>query len=322
MADKTVTVKPSGGDYASLNAALAGEDDINPDLTAMAGILYIDCYSMQDDTLAATGTGYTVNASYYVCIRGAASDKTSINTGKWSVDRYRLVYTAAAAENIAILWVQLDYTRVLDLQIHLLSTSASVSKSGYYIGSATGCEVHRCIARATLVTPTGTNRIQGFVSYRSGSSGTNYFYNCLAYDFAAGTYNYAYGFYSDSASTYNHVHCYNCTAQNCRLGFFRNAATMYAYNCGAAGSNTAFGSLTGETTCSSSTPTFVNEAGDDFHLATSDSIWRNQGTDYTGTFSDDIDGQGRPVGAGTWDIGCDEAGPIGAPGSVYIEIKL
>jgi hypothetical protein len=60
----------------------------------------------------------------------------------------------------------------------------------------------------------------------------------------------------------------------------------------------------------SQTFTFVNEAGDDYHLASSDGGAKNSGADLTSdaniSFSNDIDGNTRPTGANTWDIGADE----------------
>ena len=44
MANKTVTVKSSGGDYTSLNAALAGESTNL--VSTLDGILTIECYAM------------------------------------------------------------------------------------------------------------------------------------------------------------------------------------------------------------------------------------------------------------------------------------
>ncbi|MEA2006752.1 MAG: choice-of-anchor Q domain-containing protein, partial [Patescibacteria group bacterium] len=55
----------------------------------------------------------------------------------------------------------------------------------------------------------------------------------------------------------------------------------------------------------SKTPDFVSttSGSEDFHLqSTSDAI--NVGTDLSGTFTDDIDGDTRPIDA--WDIGADE----------------
>ncbi|MCK5178485.1 MAG: DUF2341 domain-containing protein, partial [Candidatus Omnitrophica bacterium] len=56
---------------------------------------------------------------------------------------------------------------------------------------------------------------------------------------------------------------------------------------------------------------FVDEANDDFHLASNDTGAKDLGTDLTSdanlAFSDDIDGDTRPVTPGTWDIGADES---------------
>ncbi|MCK5081627.1 MAG: hypothetical protein KAR31_01850, partial [Candidatus Omnitrophica bacterium] len=58
---------------------------------------------------------------------------------------------------------------------------------------------------------------------------------------------------------------------------------------------------------------FVDEANDDFHLASNDTGAKDLGTDLTSdanlAFSDDIDGDTRPVAPGTWDIGADETDP-------------
>ncbi|MCK5591767.1 MAG: hypothetical protein KAI72_07410, partial [Candidatus Pacebacteria bacterium] len=56
---------------------------------------------------------------------------------------------------------------------------------------------------------------------------------------------------------------------------------------------------------------FVNESGDDFHLAAIDTSARNSGTDLSAdvnlSISDDIDGNIR---LGAWDIGADEGGKV------------
>ncbi|MDV7392544.1 hypothetical protein RZS08_14355, partial [Arthrospira platensis SPKY1] len=99
MANATVTVKSSGGDYTSLNAALAGEvADLTSNChgTGGPGILTIECWNFEDTTAASTGTGYTTSADYYINIIGRADDKTSSNTGKWSTDRYRLITTGSS----------------------------------------------------------------------------------------------------------------------------------------------------------------------------------------------------------------------------------
>jgi len=49
-------------------------------------------------------------------------------------------------------------------------------------------------------------------------------------------------------------------------------------------------------------PTFVNEAGDDFHLDSTDTAARGSGKNLSGIFTTDIDGDTRSA----WDIGADE----------------
>ena len=66
-------------------------------------------------------------------------------------------------------------------------------------------------------------------------------------------------------------------------------------------------------------PTFVNKAGNDYHLDSSDTVAQGAGAnlewDAILPITDDIDGDARPAGANTWDIGADEypANPNSAP---------
>jgi hypothetical protein len=79
---KTVTVNPSGGDYVSLNAALAGEAT---DVTAQSGDLVISCENFEDTTEVAWPSGFTSDETHRVVIT-AADD----HGGKWSTSAYRL----------------------------------------------------------------------------------------------------------------------------------------------------------------------------------------------------------------------------------------
>ena len=49
---------------------------------------------------------------------------------------------------------------------------------------------------------------------------------------------------------------------------------------------------------------FADTTAYDFHLHSSDTTAKDAGTDLSGTFTDDIDGDTR---SGTWDIGADES---------------
>lgn len=63
----------------------------------------------------------------------------------------------------------------------------------------------------------------------------------------------------------------------------------------------ALNTVTGWT--NSTSPSFVNAAGRDFHLQSGDTALKDAGTDLSGTFTIDVDGATR---ADTWDIGADE----------------
>jgi hypothetical protein len=126
--------------------------------------------------------------------------------------------------------------------------------------------------------------------------------NCILYDYINST-NTVHAVSINNGAT---VNVYNATIQNSYVGVYRAAGTVNATNVGCSSVTTGFSGTITQTTCSITTPTFVDAANDDFHLASGDTTWKNQGTDLSGTFTDDIDGQTRPTGAGTWDIGADE----------------
>ena len=301
MANATVTVKSSEGDYTSLNAALAGEAadlTANCHSTGGAGILTIECWNFEDTTTATTGSGYTTSADYYINIIGRAADKTSSNTGKWSTDRYRLNGTGNP-----MLSTMESYTRVTDLQV---KTSGNVGvrivETGQLYDSVIlgGCgrvgfsletsgTVRNCISM-------NTGR-QGFTTSNTGVTLT--VQNCTAinagYD----------GFAAISGST---LVATNCLAYSCGNGStyfdFAGAGTMTLNYC--ASSDATADDFGGTGNRASQTFTFVNDTGTytgDYHLASNDAGARDYGTSLAGTFTTDIDGQTR---TGTWDIGADE----------------
>jgi hypothetical protein len=299
VANATVTVKASGGDYTTLNAALAGEAadlTANCHSTGGAGILTIECYNLgsstADTTKASTGTGYTTSSSYYINIIGAASEKTSSNTGKLSTERYRLDGTGNP-----MLSLLEDYTRCTDIQV---KTTSSVA----VYPSATSVRCERVIVY-------GSNR-HGF---NQDLDKTATIINCLVYN--CGRHGY-----SAAAGT---ITCYNCTAVDTGYDGFTASGTIVATNClawdcgdgstyfdfGGAGTKTLNYCLSKDTTAddfggtgnvaNSTDDPFVNYASDDFHIAVG-SAPIGAGDDLSGTFTTDIDGDTRS----SWDIGADE----------------
>lgn len=301
MSNVTKTVKSSGGDYTSLNAALAGQ---SADLTANcggsggAGILTIECYSMEDTTIASTGTGYTTSSSYYINITVPASE---VHDGKWNTSKYRLVSSSSP-----VISNQEEYTRITGVQAY--------SSSGVVIlSTAAGCLIDRCIVSSTA-TSTSQHAIYSNVTGDPAMT----IRNSLVYGPASR------GIYAAQGT----VTCQNVTAVDCgRQGFYATGGgTITCVNCigwsngdgstyldfGAGGTITCNNCLSYDTSADnfggsgnvadSTDNPFADYDNDDFHLVVGcDAI--NAGQSLAGTFTTDIDGETR---TGTWDIGADE----------------
>ncbi len=311
---RTVTVGP-GRDYASLSAALTGE---SKDLVTLDRQLDIACYAMSDTT-AAIISGFTTDATRYIRIYTPVSERHS---GKWDDTKY---YLRVSCNNTFVLTNQARYVRIEGLQIECVIGA----DSSFWVGGinsspqSTPCEViiSSCIVK--LSNP--SSRI--LPDYASGfeitSTSVHKFHNCIAYDWNPNGIEFR-GFQHDGGAGTDYW--YNCTAQNCYIGFNNgvgSTCSIRAKNCGAAGCGTGFSANITQTTCSSSTPTFVNAAADDFHLASTDTIWKDKGTSLSGDsflpFTTDIDGQTR---SGTWDIGADEyqsgVTPLGGGNAAFL----
>jgi len=310
VANATVTVKSSGGDYTSLNAALAGEvADLtaNCHSTGGAGILTIECYAFEDTTAASTGTGYTTSANYYINITVPATER---HAGKWNTSKYRHKYTGES-NNINI---QAQHVRISYLQIESPDDSWRFGiRSDPTIANSPYLYVYGCILKPTAST---NSNLYGI---RSSDDVQLIAYNNLIYG------------YSSTSSCgimcrHNSLDCkiYNNTFVNLanaiilegwgdgdiQNNLFSSCASHgsgYArYNHYNATSSSSFGDLTGEDVGDNDTSvtfTFVDAAGYDFHLASNDAGAKDAGASLSGTFTTDIDGETR---SGTWDIGADE----------------
>lgn len=208
------------------------------------------------------------------------------------------------------------------IEFHGIQVHVTVSNAGSYIAFKTSnanqtasditCRVAHCIAKATQTSGTVT----GFESRppTSPGRGTVKTWNCLAIDCNQG-YTNDFGLSGDIGEFYN------CTSAGCGYGFVE-ATTMLVINCLAtATTNIGFvgtfeassnynaeddgNGAPGANSRSGQTFTFVNAAGDDWHLASTDTGAKGFGTadPGSGLFSDDVDGQTRGA---TWDIGFDQ----------------
>ncbi len=125
-----------------------------------------------------------------------------------------------------------------------------------------------------------------------------YIINCLVHNVT----NRAFRFTGSGRTGY----MYNCTEDSCGTGI--SIASGYTVN----GKNIIYpdgkdvSGTFNETTNTTSTPTYVDSANDDFHLDSSDTVAKGNGTDLSGdgsfAFDDDIDGDTMS----DWPIGFDE----------------
>ena len=310
MAEMIRTVKPSGGDYTTLRAWEAGRQG---NLPSDGNIEIADCYSLED-VLTVYIVGWTTDADNYPVIRGAGSDKTSSNTGKWSTERYRMVLPSADSAKLEI---EEAYVRIDGIQMEVTFDSITTAYVTRLWGEADYVLISNSIFKVIL---SGTN--SDLWGIYAGADDVK-IWNCVFYDFINSTDSVA-GINIKTAIGY----VYNCTFHNCFEGIKSDVNKCIAVNnlfvgctspCGGdtflAGTdyNATDGATIDYTVTGSGNThdqvdqevTFVNEGGDDFHLASNDvgAMDLGKSDPGSGLFSDDIDGVVR---TGAWDIGADE----------------
>lgn len=287
------TVKPSGGDYTSLANWEAGRQ---ADLTS-ASPEFAECYSMEDTT-GFKIDGWTTTADNYIHIYGAASDKTSSNTGKWSTARYRLVASGY------VINITEEFVRISNIQI-----SVGTIAAGIYVscgGSNGGWYISGNVIKTHSDGPThGINVV-------NVGTGMN-IWNNIVYNFTGAA---SYGIYDNVSSSANYL---NNTVYNCTTGYWIQYGSPVVKNnlaqdCGTCFSTDGLGSASNNCSDDNTQPgtsgrngevAFADEENADFHLDASDTVALDYGVSDPGSglFSTDIDGQTR---SGTWDIGADE----------------
>lgn len=313
----TKTVKASGGDYSSLSSWEAGEQR---DLTSVDEIAeaQIDGTWSSADTATVLIGGWTTDATRYISIY---TTSTCRHTGKWDTTKYRIdnsgnfetgIYISEGfvridGVQIRMTGATLAYTMLLDNNVDAGGEIRFSNIIGWYNGGGTG----------------GSNGLYQF-SVGSGSR-TLKIWNCIFYDFSATDSNGIRG----GASWTNYI--YNCTFQNCEVGIRGGESICIAKNTVIQDCVICFLSMTSGnnnvsddntqpgTSGQNGEVTFLNEAGDDFHLDSSDTVAKDNGADLSGdanlAFSTDIDGQTR---SSPWDCGADEYIVVGGGGGVVI----
>ena len=270
----------TGHDYDSLfDWEAAQQGDLTGARNEIA-VAKCRCTGGTADTTAIGTEGWTTSATQYIKIWTDPAESYRHNGTYQTGNKFRI-----DGDDYATIYNWADYISLIGIA---MSSSAAAS--------------YGCLARAT----TGTITIENCIIKGGGAGvgigwdfGQNYkIRNTIIFDFDTGL------------NIAGPAYVYNCTVQNCSgTGYNSLGGTILWKNCGAASCGTGFSGGT-QTTCSSTTPTFVGAGADDFHLASNDTTWiaaaTNLYNDANYPFQDDIDGQDRGGAAASWDIGADE----------------
>lgn len=320
MADKTVTVRPSGGDYTTLAAAVAGEAT---DLTA-TGMLYIKIegdWSGGPDTTTVDFDGYTTDATHYIKVYTDSANRASTT---WNTSKYVFQITDANA-----FMVREDYLWIDGLQVEIVNQTTTRAFFQNITRSSGAIKLSNSILRGNG----GAQQLKMNIT-TTGVFSTFYMWNCICYKWGSNADSY---FTNDiSGQTWN---VYNCTfiwpsttTAGCRLDGGTALVMKNCYSGGNTSGRDYFGSIT-MTTCASSdtsgdidniainTTNFTDvtiDGGEDWSLPEGSGLI-DQGTSDPGSglFNDDINGATRGA---SWDIGADEY--VAATGGISIPIVM
>ena len=312
MADRTVTIIPSGGDYTSLATALTTEYAAYPDLTDDNGsggegalnFAISGDWSAAADAVAVV-PAFVTSATYRVNIYTDAANRASL---AWDDDKYRIAGDPGSGHGLIEL-LNIDYVWIDGIQ-----AAGSAADSGRHaiailgdsrVDNTNATWISRCLLKAV-----GGSRSTCHGIFVDGNYADAFVWNSAVYNVRAGGTSYAVLCNASGGS----LTIGSSTLSGGVYGLYRYAGTCVAKNVYAGGSSSGdFNGTITKTTCASSdttgsaglqeipvsTATFVNvTAGtEDWHLA-EDSALIGVGTDTSGDaapmdFSDDIDGDAR-----------------------------
>lgn len=314
------TVKPSGGDYTSLEACMHANEQNLVTVDKYFDV-EIDGTWSSADTTKVTIHNYTTDATRYINIYTTA---TARHNGKWKTDAYRIEITSIFPNPNTVVSVTSGYVTIKGLQVKLNGDLTNWQEGiAVNISATATATVAYCISWST-----SSGAPIGGIKFLGGK--------ITAYN------NIIYGWNGDSSAgllanngSNAEAYMYNNTVYNCGNGMLHNnftatvitAKNNILYNnvtedwriYNFPGTLTTANNLTKDATSPdvayrSKTLTFVNitAGSEDLHLVSGDTDAIDDGVDLSATFTDDIDGVTR---SGTWDIGADE---FVAAGGAYI----
>ena len=313
MANKTVTVMPSGGTYTTLSGAIAGELVANANLVTMAGILTISIegdWSGGADTTTVDVNGFTTSAAYYINIITNAANRAKASG--WDATRYALSVT-----NDTAIQLRDDYIRIDGLQISTPAIDANTDSVVYVTGQvATNnyIRVSNCRLQGA-----GSGAVRQYVVYPTDTDMICDIFNCIVTNAA----------YTNSAlirPAGAAVNVYNCTCYGGYYGIYKGGGVLNIYDSAVLNNTDDFGgtpdvidycaSDDGDGTNAVAedgggadwTGDFTDGSGGNWTLLSTSNLVGAGGRAGAGVFSVDIDGTTRGA---AWDVGAHEYVPSG-----------
>jgi len=293
---KIRTVKSSFGDYTTLTAWEAGEQR---DLTNLGPALCEIADNINDVT-AVTIDGWTTTATDYIRVYTLAANR---HAGVYDASKYKLDVNTTGVSSLVNME---SYTRIEGLQVAQRHATGSQAIAVGYAGAG-DVRIESCLVpQANGANGHGILVTGGAVLVR----------NCVVY----GCQVIGIGQLTSVAAPA--LTLQNCTVAKCDTGVYVGDSTLIATNVYTGGNTTNDYANAGTLTCTTcmhsssatvtgstgnvahSTANFTNvtAGSEDYHLVTGSALI-GQGTDLSGSFTVDIDGQTR---AAPWDIGADE----------------
>jgi hypothetical protein len=258
------------------------------------------------DEIAVTIDDWTTGEYNYIRIY---TTDTARHQGKWDTNRYRIGPPPSDPFTSHINIIE-DYTIIEGLQV---TPYNGAFRNGIYI-NADYCYISNNIIK-------GGGNDQTGISVASGVLNLAYIWNNIIYNMGS------YGIY-ELADSNALIYIYNNTIYNIPTGVISYGSQSILINnitndCSIIGFDidphadsdfniSSDGSAPGSNSQTNASVTFVDEANDDFHLDTTDTIAKDAGTylynDSNIRITDDIDGNSRNIAR--FDIGADEAPTI------------
>jgi hypothetical protein len=302
---KTITPAGQGGNYNSLNAWEAGEQDNLPASGRIAIAAITGNWSGVIDDVV-TLDGWETNLDNYIKIHALSGAR---HAGVWDDTKYRI----SGINNYTINCLE-AYLTLSGLQLHS-SISGSIDsdwRSLLFQPSTGGyLTLVDSIFRGSVIS--GTDRPIGVdVIEASGRVA-----NCLFYNFkrtgagqgrGLGVDMFSTGLVAQNCTFFNcdvgvksfygvtYPIVKNCLTQNCATGFQGDFSGVSSHNFSSVNDAPGTNTVTG-------TVLFVNSGNADFRLSPYDTGALMRGTGLFHLFTTDIEGISRGTGGGVWDIG-------------------